>query len=60
MKSWKTTTLGILTIIVAIATAGAEFLKTQSINWPALTLGITAGWGLVQAKDATATGLPPK
>jgi hypothetical protein len=55
MRNWKTTSIGILTILVAVATGAKEYLATD--NLPDLGLIVTsilAGWGLVQAKDNTA------
>ena len=55
MKNWKTTSIGILTILVAVATGAKEYLATD--NLPDLGLIVTsilAGWGLVQAKDNNA------
>lgn len=55
MRNWKTTSIGILTIIIALATGAKEYLSTDSL--PDLGLIITsvlAGWGLVQAKDNNA------
>jgi hypothetical protein len=62
-KSWRTTTLGIL----AIVTAAAGFLKatidsdpTTEPDMAALVAAISAGIGLLFAKDAKVTGLPVK
>jgi len=55
MRNWKTTTIGILTMLIAVATGAKEYLQTDQI--PDLTLILTsmlAGWGLTQAKDNTA------
>jgi len=55
MRNWKTTTIGILTMLIAIASGAKEYLTTDQI--PDLALIITsvlAGWGLVQAKDNNA------
>jgi hypothetical protein len=55
MRNWKTTTIGILTMLIAIATGGKEYLQTEQIPDLALIItSILAGWGLVQAKDNTA------
>jgi hypothetical protein len=55
MRNWKTTTIGILTMLVAIATGTKEYLSTEQIPDLALIVtSILAGWGLVQAKDNTA------
>ena len=55
MRNWKTTTIGVLTMIIAVATGAKEYLTTDTI--PDLTLivaSVLAGWGLVQAKDDNA------
>ena len=55
MRNWKTTTIGVLTMIIAVATGAKEWLTTDAI--PDLTLvvaSVLAGWGLVQAKDNNA------
>ena len=55
MRNWKTTILGILTIIVAVASAAKSFLATGSVpDITALTTAVLAGWGLVMAKDHNA------
>lgn len=52
MKSWKTTTAGVLTIIGAVASAGVLALKGQyEAAVAALTLGIPQGLGLIAARD---------
>jgi hypothetical protein len=54
MKNWKTTTIGILTIVVAIASPLLEFLKAGSLpDLTATFAAVTAGFGLVMAKDAS-------
>ena len=55
MRNWKTTSLGILTIIVALATGAKEYLATDSLpDFGLIVTSILAGWGLVQAKDNNA------
>jgi hypothetical protein len=55
MRNWKTTLLGILTIIVAVASAAKSFLATGSVpDIATLTTAVLAGWGLVMAKDNNA------
>lgn len=56
MKNWKTTTTGILLILGALINAGLEYLKTSTCNFPVLFTGLTAGWGLIKAKDAGVVG----
>ncbi len=52
MKSWKTTTMGILNIVGAIATAGVLALKGQyEAAIAALSTGIPSGIGLIAARD---------
>jgi len=62
-KSWRTTTLG----IVAVLTAVLGFVKatidgdpTTEPDMAALIAAISAGIGLLFAKDAKVTGLPGK
>lgn len=57
MTSWKTTTTGILTIIVALGSAALGFFKTGTIpDLGALVAAIMAGIGLITAKDTNVTG----
>jgi hypothetical protein len=52
--NWKTTTLGVATIVSAISTGLMLFLKTGQIpELGAIVAAITAGVGLILAKDAT-------
>lgn len=48
----KTTIIGILTIVTAIAAAAINFLKTGTTDYGVLITAITAGIGLVKAADA--------
>jgi hypothetical protein len=55
MRNWKTTLLGILTIIASLSTAGREFLANGSVpDLGLVTASLLAGWGLIVAKDSTA------
>jgi hypothetical protein len=55
MRNWKTTLLGILTIIASLSTAGREFLANGSIpDLGLISASLLAGWGLVMAKDNNA------
>jgi hypothetical protein len=55
MRNWKTTTLGILTAIIALATGAKEFLATGTIpDIGLIAASLTAAYGLVMAKDASA------
>ena len=55
MRNWKTTSIGILTILIALATGTKEYLATDSLpDLGLIVASVLAGWGLVQAKDNTA------
>ena len=54
MKSWRTTTTGILAIVVSIAGAVKAELDgdaTTSADWGAVAAAIIAGVGLIAARD---------
>lgn len=53
MKNWQTNLLGILTIIAAASSAGRDFLTTGQLPDVGLLIAsLTAGWGLIAARDA--------
>lgn len=52
MRSWKTTGLGILTLLGGISNAGLKLLRGESPTLEDLAM-ITAGIGLILAKDAS-------
>ena len=55
MRNWKTTTIGILTALIALATGAKEFLATGAIpDIGLIAASLMAAWGLVVAKDGTA------
>lgn len=54
MKNWKTTTLGVLTIIAALSNAAVEYLNGKTVNMLTLGAAVAAGWGLIHASDAKA------
>jgi hypothetical protein len=55
MRNWKTTTIGALTIVIALATGAKEYLTTDALpDLGLIVTSILAGWGLVVAKDNTA------
>lgn len=55
MRNWKTTTIGILTALIALATGVKEFLATGTIpDIGLIAASLMAAWGLVVAKDGTA------
>jgi len=48
----KTTVLGVLTILVAVGSAAVSFLKTGTFDFAQVAASVTAGYGLIHAKDA--------
>ena len=59
MKSWKTTILGVLTIATAVFGAVMALIDgnpATNPNWETLIAAITAGIGLIAAKDSNVTG----
>ena len=53
-KSWRTSTLGVIAILSAIANAVKTALDgdpATNPDWPTLVTSITAGWGLLVARD---------
>jgi len=48
----KTTVLGVLTIVVAVANAAISFLKTGTFDFASAATAVTAGYGLIKAHDA--------
>lgn len=51
--NWRTSTLGVLTIIVAVAGAGKTFLATGQVpDISAVVAAVVAGVGLITARDA--------
>ena len=47
----KTTILGILTIVGAVVSAATQFLSSGTIDLLIIAPAITAGVGLIKAKD---------
>lgn len=57
MTNWKTTVTGILTIVVALGSAALGFFESGSVpDLGTLVAAITAGIGLITAKDGNVTG----
>jgi hypothetical protein len=55
MRNWKTNTIGVLTIFIALATGAKEYLATDSLpDLGLIVAAVLSGWGLVQAKDNNA------
>lgn len=51
-SNWKTSALGVLTIVIALATGAKEYLATESLPDIGLIVSsVLAGWGLIAAKD---------
>lgn len=55
MKSWKTTLTGVLTVIIAAGTAIKLLLTGGQPDWTATIAAITAGLGLIAARDNSVT-----
>jgi len=57
MKSTKTTAAGILAIVGALVTAGQQWAAGgfATINWTATATAISAGVGLIMARDNNKT-----
>lgn len=58
MASWRTTGTGILTIVAALASAAAAMLDQDPgtmPDWTAVGAAVTAGLGLVLARDDKVT-----
>jgi len=53
MGSWKTTTLGCLSIAGALIHAVQAWLGGQPVDFTMLIAALTAGWGLIHAADAS-------
>lgn len=56
MKNWKTTYLGIIAIVIAAGHAIEALLRGQPVDWTATGASISAGMGLIAAKDHNVTG----
>jgi hypothetical protein len=59
MKNWKTTTLGVLSILTALVGAAMTWLKGTQVDVSSLFAAIMAGVGLIHAKDASPTDPAP-
>ena len=53
--SLKTTLTGVLTICIALGSAGLALLQGHSPDYGATVAAITAGIGLISARDHTTT-----
>jgi hypothetical protein len=55
MRNIKTTALGVITILISALTVAKSVLEGSPVNDLAMHLAaVTAGWGLIVAKDGTA------
>lgn len=55
MNNWKTTTIGVLTALIALATGAKEYLSSGQIpDIGLIAASLAAAWGLIMAKDGTA------
>lgn len=55
MTSWKTTLTGIITVIIAAGTAVKLLLTGGAPDWPSTIAAVTAGLGLICARDNKVT-----
>ncbi len=60
MKSWKTTASGIVAIATGMLFAFSQYLGGgfAAISWEALIAAVTAGVGLIFAKDSNVSNSP--
>jgi predicted aconitase with swiveling domain len=56
MKSFKTTSAGVLAIVVAVGSAVLALLQGRQPDFTAVLAAIIAGIGLINAKDNNVTG----
>lgn len=55
MSNWKTTSLGVLTILAVAVHVGMQLLQGQMPSQADMTAdaaGLATGWGLIHAADA--------
>lgn len=59
MKNWKTTTIGVLTIVAAVSGAALNYMQDGA--WPnnATITAVLVGIGLISARDSKTTDLTP-
>jgi len=52
ISSWRTTTLGVMSILGALSGAVTAILNGQPIDYPTTVAAVMAGLGLIFAKDS--------
>ena len=52
MKDYKTTIMGVLTIVAALAHAAITHMQGQPVNTAVLLTALSTGIGLIMAKDS--------
>lgn len=61
IKSWKTTTLGVIGIIVVIANVAKALLENEPVDWglviPAVTAGLTGLFARDNNKSSESVGI---
>jgi len=55
-KNWKTTSTGILLIAQCVIEAIVAYLQGHPVDYGGIMIRITAGLGLISAKDSNVTG----
>jgi hypothetical protein len=56
MKNWKTTTLGVLGLIVLVCGVAKSLLSGGSVDWTTTIAAVTAAGTGIFAKDHNVTG----
>lgn len=56
-KSWKTTAMGVVSILTALISIANALLNGTPIAWETTIAAITAGIGLIAARDNDKTSL---
>lgn len=51
--NWRTTVSGIIAVSIAVLTAAKGVISGTAIDWGATMAAVTAGIGLITAKDAS-------